>query len=419
MTTKHEAVARPEVHGRLSAAPPTEALAPSELARVRLHVRRDVLHLTSPDGALHASFDPLGRLEGGHRGDFHFRVGLDGTVLWRTGAPTRTRRYAELEPADADAFSEAVASEARRALELWDRGALELERPARAGEPAVEPAEARAWLARIAGRGAAARREQATRFRAVYRPVPILPPDCYRSLVVQVTEGCVFNRCTFCRLYRDVPYRIKREAEIERHIAAVAELLGAALAARAHVFLGDANALLAPEPTLVYALDRIRALLPGPARGGVRSFIDGFSRAPGDLGKLAAHGLRRVYLGLETGHAPLLAALGKPGTPAGATAIVHAARRAGLEVGIIVLVGIGGRERADAHVADTVATLRAMELGAADAIFLSPLVAPPDAELPGGLLPPEEVAAQERALHAALAGRGPRVASYALERWIY
>ena len=49
-----------------------------------------------------------------------------------------------------------------------------------------------------------------SRFHQIYKPISILPPDQYQALVLQATEGCSFNTCTFCALYRDRRFHIKK-----------------------------------------------------------------------------------------------------------------------------------------------------------------------------------------------------------------
>lgn len=56
------------------------------------------------------------------------------------------------------------------------------------------------------------------RFLSVYSPVSILPPDQYLSLVLQATEGCHWNRCTFCDFYSQTRFQIKSEEEFASHI---------------------------------------------------------------------------------------------------------------------------------------------------------------------------------------------------------
>jgi len=44
------------------------------------------------------------------------------------------------------------------------------------------------------------------------------PPSEADSLILQATIGCSYNRCTFCTLYRDVPFQAKDAVELERHL---------------------------------------------------------------------------------------------------------------------------------------------------------------------------------------------------------
>src|SRR3972149_737752 len=64
------------------------------------------------------------------------------------------------------------------------------------------------------------------RFLSIYKPISILPPDQYLALVLQVTEGCWWNKCTFCDLYRDRKFAIKSDEEVLRHIKEIRGFLG-------------------------------------------------------------------------------------------------------------------------------------------------------------------------------------------------
>ena len=43
----------------------------------------------------------------------------------------------------------------------------------------------------------------------VYRP-----PSEARSLIIQVTIGCAHNTCTFCNMYKEKEFRIRKMEEI-------------------------------------------------------------------------------------------------------------------------------------------------------------------------------------------------------------
>lgn len=386
---------------------------------------RWTVHLCTPDEALHWVIDAEGRLLAGHVSGLHHRVGLDATVVARTpGLRGAARR---LPPAEGDAVLAAAADALRAAADALARGAvtLQLDHPA---DPDAERARVVALLARAAARAARPYDERAG-FARVYRPVRVLPPDCAQALVAQLTEGCSYGRCTFCTLYAGVPFRIKPPASFAAHLDDVAALLGRGAELRARLFLGDANALLAPMTSLLPALEALRARFPEAARGGVDAFVDVFSgrgRTVDELRALRAAGLRRLTVGLESGHTPLLAWLRKPVVPDAVIGLVDRARRAGLAVGVTVLVGAGGRDFAHAHVEDTVQVVRDMHLGARDLVLLSPLVVDSGSEYArraarAGVRPlaPEEQEAQADRLRAALSGGRWRVTRYDLERFVY
>lgn len=277
-------------------------------------------------------------------------------------------------------------------------------------------------------------------YRAIYGRVPIMPPDQYMALALQATEGCSFNACRFCGFYRDRRFRTKSPEEFRRHIADVKAFLGRGLSLRRSIFLGDANALLLPQPALMDIFDALNesfALQSGDAGDngqrrmkGVCSFIDAFStrrKTRDEFAALAARGLRRVYVGLETGDAELLMFLGKPNTPEDVAALVSRLKQAGLSAGVIVLVGAGGRAYAGRHVAHTLALVNQMALDAGDVVYLSELIDYPGSEYAAqaaqaGIEPlsDEEMGEQMRALREGLrrAG-GPVVSWYDVREFVY
>ena len=94
----------------------------------------------------------------------------------------------------------------------------------------------------------------ADEFQRIYLPISVLPPDQYMSLVLQVTEGCNYNRCIFCNFYKDRPFRVKTLGEIEQHIAEIRQFFGKGLKLRKSIFLADANALVIPQNKIIPVL---------------------------------------------------------------------------------------------------------------------------------------------------------------------
>ena len=357
------------------------------------------------------SFDLAGRLIGAFAGGVNYRRGLDNRVLrkWRGPDGARQRRWLAAE--EARAFL-------AEAYLLADQAAAAI------GDPR---------LAVLRGWDWAALQADACRFAQIYRPVSILPPDQYLALVLQATEGCAYNQCTFCDFYRDRPFRVKSADDLRAHIAAVRAFFGPAIGLRKSLFLADANALVAPLPRLRAWLDVIAEERILPAGAGIYSFIDAFAvqRKTRDAwAELAARGLRRVYIGMETGDDELLRWLRKPGTVADVIEAVTLLKGAGVAASVIIMIGIGGQRYAEAHVCGTIAALNAMPLGAGDIVYFSPFVAQPDSEY-GAMAATEhvrplsdtEIAAQEVAIRAALRPHDlmhpPQFARYNIREFIY
>jgi radical SAM superfamily enzyme YgiQ (UPF0313 family) len=214
-------------------------------------------------------------------------------------------------------------------------------------------------------------------------PVSILPPDRYMALVLQATEGCSHNRCTFCGFYRDRLFHVKTEAEFRAHIEAVKSYFGQGLSLRKSIFLADANALVIPQDRLVRLFDIINeafTVVPAdrpyerPVLRGIYSFIDAFTtrrKTQRDFEELRARNLHRIYVGLESGCDALLRFVNKPGLSTDALDLVATLKEARLQVGVIVLVGLGGDFFAEAHVRETIRAVNAMHLGAGDLVYLS------------------------------------------------
>ncbi|WP_448605282.1 radical SAM protein [Thermoflexus hugenholtzii] len=409
---------------------------------VRLETREGPVTLNLQPGALSLhlygrevlAYDRAGRLWSATLGELTYRRGLDNRIqVIQTTAEGLRRRWLSRE--EVRALEENLAHRLRELLRALSAPSLRWITPPPNSEDWFRILEA---LRRAAAMDFEALEADARRFAEVYAPIGILPPDQYLALVVQATTGCPFNTCLFCGFYRSVPFRVRSPEEFEAHLHAIRDFFGEGLWMRRTIFLGSANALAIPMPRLIALLERLRQAFPlqadGPGRGfaGIYAFLDGFTglrKTVGDYAQLRAMGLRRVYIGLESGHAPLLEFLRKPATVEGMIETVRRLKAAGLSVGVIVMIGVGGDRFAHGHVEDTLAVLKAMPLDRRDLVYLSDFV-----EMPGtpyraaaeawGIRPlsPAERRAQAEALRAGLrapGGEGPRVAPYALEAFVY
>ena len=368
----------------------------------------EAVHL-DPEGRLRRAFFPSTERRG-----VHFLRGLDGRLLRKDlgegvgSAPTERRAVFERVHAIAQEALASHPSDKDRARGETPRAALEA---------------AAAWTAeKLEGESA--------RFLSAYRPLGILPPDRYGSLILQATEGCSWNRCTFCALYRGRHHRAKTLEEFRGHVASVKRFLGRSLASRRGVFLSEANALSVPLDTLRAMVRIIEAEVPVPRP--LAAFSDVFTEQPRSveaLRPLAELGLARVYVGLESGDEAVLRFLAKPAESEEALRFVANLKAAGIAVGVIVLVGAGG-DRFPGHVPETVRLVSRMPLDDRDLVYVSPLVEEPGADWARRAAKEEvralsdaEMATQENALRrglfAALGTHRPRVSRYDVRSFIY
>jgi hypothetical protein len=371
------------------------------------------------------SFDCEGRLWTAMAGGVSYRRGLDGKIVakWQTPDGGRDRRW--LETKQAHALERQAWETASGLLGAVRSGEAQLQSPL--------SLEAERLFQQAVSFDAGRSRADAQRYHEVYRPIGILPPDQYMAVVLQATEGCAFNTCTFCTFYRDRPFRIKKPDEFRMHAEAVRDYLGEGLSLRRTIFMGDANALVTPMAKLLPLVEVIHQVYDVEALGGMYAFLDGFSgsaKTAHDYRRLAERGLVRAYIGLESGNEALLKFLKKPGKPSDAVQAVRAMKKGGVSVGVIVLLGAGGRKFSRQHVRDTIRALNEMKLDMDDLLYFSELVEQEDMEYvqdayDASLKPlsAEERTAQgekiERGLRFSNSGGVPHISRYDIREFVY
>ena len=191
-----------------------------------------------------------------------------------------------------------------------------------------------------------------------YEGYCIRPPSEAASILLQVTIGCSHNRCAFCGTYRDKRFRIKEERII------LSDILYAARHMRQtdRLFLMDGDALIIPQPRLVWILERIREHLPWVKRIGAYANAKSIRRkSVEDLRRLRENGLGILYYGVETGDDEIRAAIQKGSTAAVCIEMGRRVKEAGILLSATVLLGIGGRGQSLRHARATGRLLSAMD----------------------------------------------------------
>jgi len=168
------------------------------------------------------------------------------------------------------------------------------------------------------------------------------PPSEARSLILQVTNGCSWNRCTFCDMYTapQKRFRLKPQQEIEQELEQVAK--------SGHpvrrVFLADCDAMTMSFRRLKMIMAAINHHLPGIQR--VASYClprNLKNKTVDELAELREMGLQLFYVGCETGDDLILERVKKGETYATSLAALRKIKAAGARSSVMILNGMGGK----------------------------------------------------------------------------
>jgi len=174
------------------------------------------------------------------------------------------------------------------------------------------------------------------------------PPSEARSLIFQVTNGCSWNRCSYCEMYTDPQkkFRPRAEAELLAEIRACGEQ---GVEAR-RVFLADGDALVLSMRRLRNILGEIRSSLPSVSRVSSYCLPSNLkNKSAEDLQELESLGLKVIYVGAESGDDMVLQHIDKGETYATTANALLRARAAGIKTSVMILNGIGGRRYSEQH----------------------------------------------------------------------
>ncbi len=417
--------------------------------RLLINTRREAVSILV-DNELALNYDGEGRMTGAWIEGRNYLRSLDNHIVEKQEGPQpglsyRVRR--ELSTDEGREFYERI----RKLVGGYREAVSDPRTRVMDDTPPAESQQARAALDHILACGLPRLESESERFRRIYKPINILPPDQYMAVVLQATEGCSYNRCSFCGFYRDRSFRVKSLAEFKQHIQAVRDLIAGGIHLRRSIFLADANALIIPQEQLLPLFDTLNAefdIEPPHLRResldswkaahpvrmkGVYSFVDAFTtrrKTAREFAALAARGLVRVYIGLESGDPEVLKFLGKPNSPEDVLRLVGEVKAGGVAVGLILLAGAGGATLAEPHVRHSIDIINAMSLDSDDLVYFSELVDYAGSNYSAlarerGIQPlsVEEIGQQMAQLRAGFRfadpARAPRVSYYDVREFIY
>ncbi|MDR1797187.1 MAG: radical SAM protein [Clostridiales Family XIII bacterium] len=239
----------------------------------------------------------------------------------------------------------------------------------------------------------------------IYRP----PSEAY-SLIVQVTIGCAHNACTFCSMFKDKQFRVRKPAEVFEDLA----WARAQYSRVGRIFLADGDALVLSNNKLLAILEEIERLFPECERVTVYgSPQDVLRKTPAELRELREAGAGIVYIGAESGSDAVLAAVKKGATAAELREAIQRLEAAGIAASVTFISGLGGHALSREHAVESARLIT--EANPSYAALLT-LILEPDAPMYADLksgqftyLSPEEVARETLLLLENARPEGPCV----------
>ena len=174
------------------------------------------------------------------------------------------------------------------------------------------------------------------------------PPSEARSLILQVTNGCSWNKCTFCEMYTlpQKKFHLKPLEELEAELAAV---LKSGLPVR-RVFLADGDAMTLSYRRLREIMVLVNRYLPGIQR--VSSYClprNLKNKTVEELATLREMGLDLFYVGCESGDDLVLERVKKGENFESSLAALRKIKEAGVRSSVMILNGMGGKKYSEQH----------------------------------------------------------------------
>lgn len=174
------------------------------------------------------------------------------------------------------------------------------------------------------------------------------PPSEWKSLILQVTNGCSWNKCTFCDMYtaENKKFRPKKLEDIEAELKTIKNQNLPV----ARVFLADGDAMMLPFNRLKDILLLIKKYFPNNSR--VSSYClprNLKNKTVEQLTELKDLGLKILYVGCESGDDEVLRLIEKGEDFQSSLDALVKIKSAGLKSSVMILNGLGGPELSKQH----------------------------------------------------------------------
>ncbi|NPA15960.1 MAG: radical SAM protein [Deferribacteres bacterium] len=175
----------------------------------------------------------------------------------------------------------------------------------------------------------------------VFRP----PSEAY-SLILQITIGCSYNKCTFCGMYKTKKFREKSLEEIEEDLKEAKLILPRVR----RIFLADGDPLVVDTEKMIEILKMIKRYYPDAERISAYATPQNLlEKSEEELKAIREQGLSLLYVGVESGSDEVLRRVKKGVNQKEMVQALNKGKKSGFKLSTTFILGLGGRELSHEH----------------------------------------------------------------------
>ena len=168
------------------------------------------------------------------------------------------------------------------------------------------------------------------------------PPQEAHSLLLRATQGCTYNKCSFCYVSRGYPFMAVTDTELSLE----AERARPFFSPDTPIYLTGSNPLALPFARLASWIAVLRTSFPRFSRLSMQARIGDIAlKSDGELSMLARLGLNHLYIGTENGNNMVLSLMNKGHTAEDIVRELTRLDEAGITYTNFYILGMGGKGR--------------------------------------------------------------------------
>ncbi len=168
--------------------------------------------------------------------------------------------------------------------------------------------------------------------------------------LLEVTAGCSHNKCSFCTMYRETPFRVSPLANVE---ADLQEMKAQGYPIK-RIFLVNGEPFILSTAKLVEIGERIAHYFPEIETITCYASIKSLkTKTVEDLKQLRALKFNQLHIGLESAYDPAIAQMNKGFTTAEAYKNIGKLVQAGFDWDAILMLGVAGKGMGEVQIAET------------------------------------------------------------------